>query len=723
MKGKYKFFTIAIALIFAVTLCITSVFVGAESENDKKTYEIAMVFDNSGSMYQNESWCRAKYAMEIFASMVDFKKDALKIYPMWQVTTDGSHDGGSYAPIKINSVGDIDKISNMFTVFCEHTPFEAVEDAYNGLKVSTADEKWLIVMTDGAFDQYKRGETLDSTIPADELTMKLKNLITGGIKLQYLGFGSASELKSDTDNGFYVKNSTSESLQNDLIEICNTIFNRDTLDEKKYIRGEKLLLDISMRKTIVFAQGDGAKINSLTSKDSGGTVDKLQDSGQRKYSEIRAKDYPDAPIDDRLAGQVTVFGACIRGQYILDYTDVSADKLRIFYEPDVKLDLTVKDSNGNVMDENSKFVEGDYTVTGRIIDAQTGEDVTEHPLMGGNVDIKIKVKTSQDSDYTYYPNGSTISLKEDKGTKIGADGTYLKDSKITTDDNSDLDWLNPIEVIPRGPELVISANVLQKARWYVLSKHENWKPIRVTFAIDGQPLTDEQLGRCAIIIPGEKKFTYSYVKVPGESAYDIYIGKDDDGNYVQPDKGKYKCQITAEYTDEHGTVSPSNAADVKFTVASWALLWKILFILGIILAVLALIAAWLLHPVLPKKAYFVYAPNKYLFMNVKRGNVSVPCRFDTSHAAFSGSARKVVSMNNSWIFARLHKENQSFDLCDVKFNNITQLNINGYQYRLRGTKIYDLGGEEITSIRIDAGAFSWKETSGSVSGDIAINKR
>ena len=40
-----------------------------------KTYEIAVIFDNSGSMYavdgnRNtngiEAWCRAKYAMEIF---------------------------------------------------------------------------------------------------------------------------------------------------------------------------------------------------------------------------------------------------------------------------------------------------------------------------------------------------------------------------------------------------------------------------------------------------------------------------------------------------------------------------------------------------------------------------------------------------------------------------------------------------------------------------------
>ena len=47
---------------------------------------ISIVFDNSGSMYEEKdkpisSWCRATYAMEVFASMLN-DSDKLLIYPM-----------------------------------------------------------------------------------------------------------------------------------------------------------------------------------------------------------------------------------------------------------------------------------------------------------------------------------------------------------------------------------------------------------------------------------------------------------------------------------------------------------------------------------------------------------------------------------------------------------------------------------------------------------------
>ena len=42
---------------------------------------IAIVFDNSGSMYtkQNKAWCRATYAIEVFASMMN-QGDTLQVY-------------------------------------------------------------------------------------------------------------------------------------------------------------------------------------------------------------------------------------------------------------------------------------------------------------------------------------------------------------------------------------------------------------------------------------------------------------------------------------------------------------------------------------------------------------------------------------------------------------------------------------------------------------------
>lgn len=57
------------------------------------TRAIYVVFDNSGSMYGpgNKAWSQAIYAMEVFAAMMNFDSgDQMKIFPMHDVTTDGS---------------------------------------------------------------------------------------------------------------------------------------------------------------------------------------------------------------------------------------------------------------------------------------------------------------------------------------------------------------------------------------------------------------------------------------------------------------------------------------------------------------------------------------------------------------------------------------------------------------------------------------------------------
>ena len=82
MKGKSR---IIIAISLALSIILSNVFLtqAATVTKNVKTYEIAVVFDNSGSMYDNQAWCRAKYAMEIFSSMLHYDSgDVLKIFPM-----------------------------------------------------------------------------------------------------------------------------------------------------------------------------------------------------------------------------------------------------------------------------------------------------------------------------------------------------------------------------------------------------------------------------------------------------------------------------------------------------------------------------------------------------------------------------------------------------------------------------------------------------------------
>lgn len=599
MKGKtliiYRIFSVLMLLIMVITMfgIMTLSVSAANVTKTEKNYDIAVVFDNSGSMYQNQGWCRAKYAMEIFASMLNYDKDKLHIFPMWEVTTDGSQpdSGGSYADIEVKSKKDIDKISNLYTVHPSNTPFAPISEAYDYLKASGADEKWLIILTDGAFNQETRGKSA-----AIDLQKRVSSLASKDIKVQYLGIGEATALQANEANNFYAKKSSDTSLKDDLIGICNSIFQRSILENR--LSGEKLNLDLSMKNLIVFAQGANAKITSL--KDSNGKkVEVLLDSGQRKYSNIKARGYGNAPVDTSLAGQVVTFATCPKGEYTLSYS--GTDKIQIFYEPDVDIDVSFVNSDGQKIDNPDDFVAGEYTVTSKIVDASTGEDVTSHELMGNNVKLNTYVKTSKDLDYKEYANGSKIVFEPDEKTEVYIEGEYLGKYKISSKDDPKLKWLlSGFKVQTQKVDFKIDATVLQSQSWYMPKDHENWKPVKVSMTLDGQPLTDEQLANVKLNITPSKNLKYRCEPIKGESAYNIYIAQDESGQYLEPETGKYKLDISATYTDKYGEEIQSKPDSVSFEIQKYHKILRILFWIIIILVLLAIWLICMLQKSLPK---------------------------------------------------------------------------------------------------------------------------
>ena len=563
---RLLFILLAALMIVSATVTANA----ATTTKVEKSYEIAVVFDNSGSMYNNEGWCRAKYAMEIFASMLDYSGgDKLKIYPMWEVTTDGSQPatGGSYAAIEIKNKSDIDKITNLFTVHPSNTPFEPITEAYEDLRKSQASEKWLIVLTDGVFNEEKRGQSVGEIDP-QTLTQKLEALATNGIKVQYLGFGSASELKSNEQKGFYAKSSNDVSLKDDLVGICNSIFQRSVLTDNR-INGHKIELDLSMKNLIVFAQGDDGKIVSLTDEN-GKEIGITMDSGQRKYSTIKANRHLDAPVDTTLAGQVMTFGACAKGTYKLNYSG----KIQIFYEPDVDIKVTLKNSDGVEIDPTSgELAAGEYTIESAIVDSVTGEDVTSHALMGSSVTLNTYVKPSGASQYTRYSNGAKITFEPDSETEIYVEGKYLGEYTISTKDDPGALSFKWNFVIP-GADFKINASVSQADGEYVLQDHDNWLPIKVSMTIEGAPLTADEMARTELSVTGTNGIEYRYESVPGESAYYIYVGSDQNGQYAEPKAGEYKLDITGTYTGKYNEKNISSDG-VSFTIVDKAAEFKL----------------------------------------------------------------------------------------------------------------------------------------------------
>ena len=689
-----------VGLMWTTPLATSAATVDAE----EKSHDIAIVFDNSGSMYESPAWCRAKYAMEIFASMINYGKDSLHIFPMWEVTTDGSRpeSGGSFSAIEIKSKADIDKISNMYTVKAWGTPFAPVTEAGDYLSRSKADEKWLIVLTDGEFNQVGRNSEM-AGFTDNELKNRLLGVAKNGIKVQYVGFAGASELSSDEGRNFFAKKSSDTSLKKDLIDICNAIFQRSELP-RKYLTNAALNLDLSMKSVIVFVQGSNANIASLT--DSGGQkIAVTMDSGQRKYSKISAgAPYKDAPVDDTLAGQVVTFAACPKGQYTLSYSGVDQDNIQIFYEPDVDIQVTLKNSDGVEITETDTLASGKYTITSRLIDRVTGEDVTSHELMGNDVTLTTYVKTSQNAQPTEYPNGAEIEFNPGDEVSIYIRGRYLEKYTISSEDDPGLNWLNGLDIQPPPVPLQVEATVLQDHSWYTQSDHDNWQPIRVDLTIDGQPLTADQMANTELSVTVSPELKVRYEMLPGESAYMIYIAQDQNGAFVEPDNGNYTLTAHVTYTDEYGQPI-QNEDSVKFDIQScpwwWPWLWKVL--LGLL--ALAILAAILFHPVLPKKIILVSDKDGEDPIYIKRGQpVEFNYCLNPSAQPLSGKPRIIRKSNNMWIIAKCNPTKQSFMLESPSSIKVSKFSFNGQDYSISkdGSLCKKDSKELVTSLKISS---------------------
>lgn len=144
----------------AVVLCLLAVLMvlltgfSSLAEETLPSRVIHVVYDDSGSMIETggqkvDTWCQAKYAMEVFAALLG-EKDTLNIYAM------SDYEGTQLPGPRLMLQGsdgqsaNVAKVHGMLTK-AGNTPFQAVQKAYADLTAAETDEKWLVVLTDGEF--------------------------------------------------------------------------------------------------------------------------------------------------------------------------------------------------------------------------------------------------------------------------------------------------------------------------------------------------------------------------------------------------------------------------------------------------------------------------------------------------------------------------------------------------------------------------------------------
>lgn len=461
------------------------------AEKVQQTRAIAIVFDNSGSMYTsgNKSWCRATYAMEVFASMLN-EGDILQIYPMWPITVDGK-EYTMDAPFQVTDAAQASMIREIFTPKADGTPIETIDCAANGVQKLTADKKYVIVLTDGS-SFYKNGVDLyGSTVK--ELDACFQQYAGEDMTVMYLGIGGNACMPNMTESDFFTKKKAADSADvlSTLTVMCNQVFGRDILPAK-HISGKDIDFDISMKKMIVFVQGES--VSNLRVTGDNGPVGTLQSTSTTKYSTTGAGNYKGGQLsqpDTSLQGMMVTYTDCPAGSYTIDYTG-TATSVEVYYEPDADLDFIFTDVSGN--DVEAQFLyEGEYKVSYGMKDAKTGQliesDLLGNPHYEGNYAVN---GVAEPIVHDGYRGETPVSLKKDDTFDAELTVTYLSGYTITKD-SSDFGWPEGGIQVATRPAGDLVLEITGGAGTYFMQTLENGEPYIAKVFYQGTQLTGEEL--------------------------------------------------------------------------------------------------------------------------------------------------------------------------------------------------------------------------------------
>lgn len=589
MKNPYikrlwgKAASLILVMILLISLCPTSA--SAASAKETKTRAIAIVFDNSGSMYLrgNQAWCRATYGIEVFAAMMN-EGDILSVYPMWPVEANGVRYT-SDSPLTVKSGSGIENIREMYTPEAGTTPIETIRSASDGLKAAQADEKWLIVLTDG--DEFYENNESFGAATAEKLSETLTEC-NQSLNVMYLGIGKSAVIPSVESPGRYTyyadKAADTQEILSKLTAMSNNIFGRDALATS----GSSVSFDLSMSKLIVFVQGEGVADITLSAKDGGAEIPAV-DSYAPRYSEKGAGSRCAGVfgIDRSLQGMLMTYENVDAGDYDIRFSG-KASSVNVYYEPDVDLQIFMLNSKGEPVTAETAYP-GAYTVCAQLVD-KNGQ-ATESALLG-TTDYRITCTVNGEEHAASGDSAGAmeIELAEGDSVEFGAEVTYLSGYHIEKT-GSDMGWPS-FTVLPKR-EFAYELRLDIPQKYIVLSRIGEAEPVEANVYLNGEPITAEMLEKLDMTVECDG-ITFQTARKEDGTGFLLRIDPDSSaasGNY------RFTCTATGlDENDEPVSVSDSGTLTIRPYPQ-----WLIYLVIFLILALLALLIWLFLNAkVLPK---------------------------------------------------------------------------------------------------------------------------
>lgn len=391
------------------------------AEEQETPVQINLVIDDSGSMIFDSSkasagleerWSFADYSMQVFVALMR-EPDLMKIYRLSDFDTEDSTQPDKARVYLRESVATIkgseatqDRVDKVKDIDFQggKTAYGAVDAAFQDLKTSKAEGRWLVILTDGEFIDGSKKKIKASQVEAD-----LKRYAEKGsegqpaINVVFLSLGDDANIESDPTNNFFTAHAaTSEQLLGKLNSFSNQIFGRQVGDLGRDGTWEA---DIPMSRVDIFAQGQGVEVGPAQE----GSV-----QIRPVVASVRASDNREVvfkrvgritpKVKTSLQGVVASFPEIPAGEVTFDVTN--SEDTSLFYTPNVFFGLRLTNDKGETftLEPNGEVSSGKYQVDYGFMTADC-EFVSNSPLL----------KVSEMNATLSYPGKDPEEIK-DKGT-------------------------------------------------------------------------------------------------------------------------------------------------------------------------------------------------------------------------------------------------------------------------------------------------------------------
>lgn len=567
---------------------------------EAKERVVSLVYDDSGSMRNNDRWKYANYALQSLVALLD-EKDTFSYVPMSK-----PNDPLNISLTKDKRQTEIEGIGAWKTYL--NTPFSAVETAMQSIKkeadIDGKREFWLIVLTDGALNDLEKDKIGGKEQILQKLAQFKKEMDSKKISLhpilitmeEDLGQQEKAQLNTFKEiwkkeiNGVTMPSSGEDGIVKSVNQVAALVANRDPFSSVESIVKTKVV-GKKVEITTPFP------LKRMTLVRQSPSLPDYQVTQISKPLQLQSSFSIHAPGEAKLFGNIVHISTeneeVIKpGTYTIEVDrDIEKEGLQVLVEPALNYTVSTYDKE----DKDRKNVEEMYEDVTAVIEAKPTELPVQSSYFQAEVEIDGKqyaMKWDDKRHVFYYETKLTKGLIRGK-VHMNIKGFYrqTKEFKIET---------------TKKPKL--SLQTVTKDYEEKVTNLENSKPFIIQPQLDDKPMTEEAVKKLLKSTGVTSKQSINYeIKQHGNQIY-IYPRPHYSDTFNFTDTGTVEATIVVQ-----DSKLPKVKKDITLHIQNapfyekYALIFKLVIPITLLLLIVGIIVlGWIVRPRFHRKALLYY---------------------------------------------------------------------------------------------------------------------